>query len=301
VGAVTGIIKADGGGNISAATAGTDYVADEVDDVVGAISGIVKADGGGNISAATAGTDYLAPSGDGGSLTNLDGENIQADTIDEDSIDFGTGTDQVSAVDIPIADSGGYTTETDAEGAIQELYSDKADAVQYGYFPIPVAWGKDGGSPPDALDDSTRIPYEYRTFASDAEEELLFAWKAPPDMDADDTRIWVAFDYLVTESTGPTASEGVAWGCSYVAVGDNDATNGSKGTVTIVTDDALSASQWDLLQTDWSAAITNAGMDQRKTVEMSIIRDHDNAVDDYAQKVGLETIWIRYVKEVVTP
>ena len=58
VGAINGLVKADGAGNISAATAGTDYLATETDPVVGAITGIVKADGAGNISAATAGTDY---------------------------------------------------------------------------------------------------------------------------------------------------------------------------------------------------------------------------------------------------
>ena len=36
-----------------------------------AINGIAKADGGGNISAATAGTDYLTPSGDGSSLSGI--------------------------------------------------------------------------------------------------------------------------------------------------------------------------------------------------------------------------------------
>ena len=81
VGAITGIVKADGAGNISAAVGGTSgtidystvkigtgatdalagnttYVASESDPVVGAITGIVKADGSGNISAAVAGTDY---------------------------------------------------------------------------------------------------------------------------------------------------------------------------------------------------------------------------------------------------
>ena len=45
----------------------------ETDPVVGAINGIVKANGSGTISAATSGTDYLTPSGDGSSLTNLTG------------------------------------------------------------------------------------------------------------------------------------------------------------------------------------------------------------------------------------
>ena len=61
VGAINGLVKADGAGNISQAVAGTDYLVSytETDPVVGAITGIVKADGAGNISTAVAGTDYL--------------------------------------------------------------------------------------------------------------------------------------------------------------------------------------------------------------------------------------------------
>jgi hypothetical protein len=58
-----------------------------------------------------AGTDYLAPDGNGGSLTNLDGENIQDDTIDDDSIDWG----DVTAADITMTDAGAITSS----GAVQ--------------------------------------------------------------------------------------------------------------------------------------------------------------------------------------
>ncbi|MDH5475639.1 MAG: hypothetical protein OEX22_08125, partial [Cyclobacteriaceae bacterium] len=67
--AISGLVKSDGT-TISAAVAGTDYVATETDPTVKAITGIVKSDGT-TISAATAGTDYLAPNGDGSQLTNL--------------------------------------------------------------------------------------------------------------------------------------------------------------------------------------------------------------------------------------
>lgn len=43
----------------------------EADPIVGAITGLVKADGAGNISAAVAGIDYLTPDGDGSALTDL--------------------------------------------------------------------------------------------------------------------------------------------------------------------------------------------------------------------------------------
>lgn len=47
---------------------------------------------------------------------------VKADGIKETHIDFGTGAGQVSAVDLPIADAGNYTSATEVEGAIQELY-----------------------------------------------------------------------------------------------------------------------------------------------------------------------------------
>ena len=48
----------------------------ETDPVVGAVNGIVKANGSGTISAATAGTDYLTPTGNGSGLTNLSAGNL---------------------------------------------------------------------------------------------------------------------------------------------------------------------------------------------------------------------------------
>lgn len=134
VGAVTGIVKADGGGNISAAVEDTDYqgvlsegafadgdktkldgieasadVTDaanvnavESDPIVGAISGIVKADGGGNISAAVSGTDY-APASEG--VTNGDshdhsgGDGAQIDHTTLSNI----GTNAHSVIDTHLA------------------------------------------------------------------------------------------------------------------------------------------------------------------------------------------------------
>ena len=46
---------------------------------------------------------------------------ISVNGIDDTLIDFGTGTNQVSAVDIPIADAGDYFTGTEVETALQEV------------------------------------------------------------------------------------------------------------------------------------------------------------------------------------
>lgn len=47
---------------------------------------------------------------------------VKADGIKDTHIDFGTGAGQVSAADIPIADAGSFTAQTEVEGALQELY-----------------------------------------------------------------------------------------------------------------------------------------------------------------------------------
>lgn len=63
------------------------------------------------------GTDVLAPDGDGGSLTNLDGENIQDDSIDDDSIDFS---------DVTLLDFGLAETH-DTAGELDALYEGELD------------------------------------------------------------------------------------------------------------------------------------------------------------------------------
>lgn len=45
---------------------------------------------------------------------------VKADGINDTHIDFGTGANQVSAADLPIADGGGLITATDVEGALAE-------------------------------------------------------------------------------------------------------------------------------------------------------------------------------------
>jgi hypothetical protein len=53
---------------------------------------------------------------------NSDTLRVKADGINDTHIDWGTGANQVSAADVPIADAGNYTAQTQVEGALQELY-----------------------------------------------------------------------------------------------------------------------------------------------------------------------------------
>jgi len=47
----------------------------------GTVSGLLKANGSGAVSAATAGTDYVTPTGDGSGLTNLNANNLTSGTV----------------------------------------------------------------------------------------------------------------------------------------------------------------------------------------------------------------------------
>lgn len=54
---------------------------------------------------------------------NSDTLRVKADGIDDTHIDFGTGTNQVSAVDLPIADAGAYYPTDEVESALQLIGS----------------------------------------------------------------------------------------------------------------------------------------------------------------------------------
>ncbi len=55
---------------------------------------------------------------------------VKADGINDTHIDFGTGVNQVNALDLPIIDTLGYFTATNVEDALAELYNQSA-AVSY--------------------------------------------------------------------------------------------------------------------------------------------------------------------------
>jgi len=112
VGAVNGLVKSDGLGNIGAATEDVDYqgvVAEgpfvdgdktkldglggggpETDPIVGAVNGLVKSDGLGNIGAATEDVDYQGVVAEGpfvdGDKTKLDGVESGADKTDAGNV-----------------------------------------------------------------------------------------------------------------------------------------------------------------------------------------------------------------------
>jgi hypothetical protein len=60
---------------------------------------------------------------------------VKADGINDTHIDWGTGTNQVSAVDLPIADSDGYYTGTNAETSLAIIGKSRSVSAHYSGFP----------------------------------------------------------------------------------------------------------------------------------------------------------------------
>lgn len=105
-------------------TATITFSASETDPVVGAVNGIVKANGTGTISAASAGTDYLVTETDPTALLSGGTDNIK-----DTHIDWGTGATQVSADDISDGLTNAIVTLTQ-EGNFETAYNHSQDNTQ---------------------------------------------------------------------------------------------------------------------------------------------------------------------------
>ena len=128
---ITGVLKGNGTA-ISAATAGTDYLAPPSG------TAILKANSGGALANATAGTDYVAPGGalgtpSGGTLTSCSGLPISTGVS-------GLGTNVATALAVAVGSSGAVVTNggalgTPSGGTLSSCTVDGTNAV--GFRSIP--------------------------------------------------------------------------------------------------------------------------------------------------------------------
>lgn len=106
----------------------------ETDPIVGAVSGIIEADGLGNISAATADVDYLTPTGDGSGLSGVVTSESDpnalltagTNNVKDTHVDWGTGDGQVDASDVPTTAVAG---QTEVAGALSSLNTNKTTSI----------------------------------------------------------------------------------------------------------------------------------------------------------------------------
>jgi hypothetical protein len=243
-----------------------------------------------NIYLGTSGTGNVRVTGD---LT-VAGDDITMGTNTSGALMVADGTNFNPVVLGGDATIGTTGTLAIANDAVQ------ADDIEdfYAYELIPIAWATGGSTAPTAINSASRGPWAYREFSNSADQDVNFVWQIPSDatVGASTNNFWYRVHYLVTNATGPSAAEGVAFSLAGVSMGNNDATNASKGTAVTITDDELNASQWDYLVTDWSSAVTLTNAAAGEMTEINLERTTADAVDDYGQVVGVAFIEIRYVR-----
>jgi hypothetical protein len=171
----------------------------------------------------------------------------------------------------------------------------KSDEITETCF-IPVAWGIDGTAAPDAKETLTSTnKVDVRQFAgSVANQDMFIPWLAPPDIKAADG-IKFKVICIVSAATGPS-NEGVAFGLKGASVASGEALGASLGTAAISSITALTESQYDIVITALSAAITVTGLATSELVMFNFYRAQDHNDDTYGQKIGVIGIELQYTR-----
>lgn len=161
---------------------------------------------------------------------------------------------------------------------------------------IPITAFTDGASPPAAaaVVSSSDGAFNCRAFDGASNEDVLFTWKAPADIDATQG-IKFSVSGVVGSATAPANTEVVAFSLAGVSIGNSDAA-GSVGTAqtSSLTADATYA-QYDSLDTAFSSAITVTNLAAGETVSFELIR-LATTTDTYAQDFHPHTVLIKYVR-----
>lgn len=161
---------------------------------------------------------------------------------------------------------------------------------------IPVEWGKDGATAPDAAEDITsgNSIDTVRKFDSSGSPSLNINWKVPSNL----LTAAPAFKYrvhcVVSEATGPS-SEAVQFKLSGYSVGDGDASDGTYGTAVASSKTAITAAQYVKLTTDWSAEVTITNLAAGEVAKL--LFERDNTVgSNYGQKIAVVFIEFQYAR-----
>lgn len=166
---------------------------------------------------------------------------------------------------------------------------------------IPIGWMIDGAAAPAALattDLGTR-QVKTRSFQGDtADQDLEMFWQAPNDIVDGDAAAgfqvkWRPI-FVITSATTPAAGEGVAFALQSCSSGNGDTGDCTVGTASVIADADLDAHvQFDVVYGGWTEMTVTDGVASEAWF-MKLYRDQDNAIDDYAQPIGLIGIELKY-------
>jgi len=176
----------------------------------------------------------------------------------------------------------------------EELYGG-----EYGFDTIPISWCADGTTPPDALDVDSRPPIKLRKFDPAVQQDVMFRWFVPNDIDATMLLQYQVL-YVITSASGPV-NNGVVFELAGASMGDGDITNPIVGSYIALAQSGITAAQWTQKITNWSASVTVPNLAAGEASLFRLRRAVGDASDDYTQAIGVEAIRIRYIKKTVRP
>jgi hypothetical protein len=161
------------------------------------------------------GTNVLAPDGDGGSLTNLDGENIQDTSIDDDSLDF----DDITSTDLTFdADTVPTTAVYSGTTSLEETTAaDDSGAYVVGVY--DEFTNSDAANVQDVLDDLDAAIAGGATTLKD------LVTSAP--LSGGENDVLPGADADLTLSIADAAADGSTKGAASFTAADFDATSGN--------------------------------------------------------------------------
>ena len=162
---------------------------------------------------------------------------------------------------------------------------------------IPVEWGLDGGSPPDAvimLTSTFKIPVrEFR--GATGNQDLYIPWKSVADLVGGTIRFRVSG--YVTNATAPANNETVVFTLAGSARAPSELLSKAMGVAVAATFTAdATYVQYDFWTTGWSGAVTITDLAASRDVMLQLIRNQ--AADTYAQKIGVAWIEIEFTRTV---
>jgi len=163
----------------------------------------------------------------------------------------------------------------------------------YEYVFIPIEWPEDGASAPDAAEKITHTngKVSVRKFAGDSSQDVLIPWRVPDDMVVADGLFFQVLS-VITEATGPT-NEGVSFKLSGYCSGDGDDITGTFGDEIESKKTAMTYAQYVTFDTVLSGKVTVTDLAQGELAMLKLYRDHDDADDDYEQKLGVYGILLK--------
>ena len=162
---------------------------------------------------------------------------------------------------------------------------------------IPIEWGLDGASPPDAvitLTSTFKIPVrEFR--GATGNQDLYIPWKSVADLVGGTIRFRVSG--YVTNATAPANNETVVFTLAGSARAPSELLSKAMGVAVAATFTAdATYVQYDFWTTGWSGAVTITDLAASRDVMLQLIRNQ--GVDTYEQKIGVAWIEIEFTRTV---